>query len=212
MVKFDQAIRATPHKSARRHSRRFCARSKLQSRRNTVCISQLCNYGAGAKDSLWPADAFVRCCLNYTVKREKSKGNQGKLQKTILSIFWILFMDTKCVDTKISTGAVEKCALCSRMRQASAASTIPSTAGAKKASDHAFHVTIFGNTGMPMVRSSRWLGIPVFLSCPIAILLVWICFCGNYPNNFRWIPFWCAAMELHGTNREHWKCLILFPD
>ena len=56
---------------------------------------------------------------------------------------------------RISTGAVEKCALCSRMRQASAASTIPSTAGAKKASDPAFHVTIFGNTGMPMVRSSR---------------------------------------------------------
>ena len=63
-------------------------------------------------------------------------------------------MDTKGVDTKISTGAVEKCALCSGMRQASAASTIPSTAGAKKASDHAFHVTIFGNTGMPMVRWS----------------------------------------------------------
>lgn len=21
-----------------------------------------------------------------------------------------------------------------------------------------------------------------------------------------------GAMELHGTNREHWKCLILFPD
>ena len=59
------------------------------------------------------------------------------------------------VNRKISTGAVEKCALCSRMRQASAASTIPSTAGAKKASDPAFHVTIFGNTGMPMVRSSR---------------------------------------------------------
>lgn len=58
-------------------------------------------------------------------------------------------------ELKISTGAVEKCALCSRMRQASAASTIPSTAGAKKASDPAFHVTIFGNTGMPMVRSSR---------------------------------------------------------
>ena len=37
---------------------------------------------------------------------------------------------------------MEKCALCSRMRQASAASTIPSTAGAKKASDPAFHVTI----------------------------------------------------------------------
>ena len=113
------------------------------------------------------------------------------------------------VNWKISTGAVEKCALCSRMRQASAASTIPSTAGAKKASDHAFHVTIFGNTGMPMVRSSRWLGNPVFLSCPIAILRAWICFCGNYPNNFRRIPFWCAAMELHGTNREHWKCLIV---
>ena len=94
------------------------------------------------------------------------------------------------VNWKISTGAVEKCALCSRMRQASAASTIPSTAGAKKASDHAFHVTIFGNTGMPMVRSSRWLGNPVFLSCPLAILRVWICFCGNYPNNFRRIPFW----------------------
>ena len=111
------------------------------------------------------------------------------------------------VNWKISTGAVEKCALCSRMRQASAASTIPSTAGAKKASDHAFHVTIFGNTGMPMMRSSRWLGNPVFLSCPIAILRAWICFCGNYPNNFRRIPFWCAAMELHGTNQEYWKCL-----
>ena len=59
------------------------------------------------------------------------------------------------VNGKSSTGAVEKCALCSKMRQASAASTIPSTAGAKKASDPAFHVTIFGNTGMPMVRSSR---------------------------------------------------------
>ncbi len=39
-------------------------------------------------------------------------------------------------------------------------------------SDPAFHVTIVGNTGMPMVRSSRCLGNPALLSCPIAILRV----------------------------------------
>ena len=61
---------------------------------------------------------------------------------------------------------MEKCALCSRMRQASAASTIPSTAGAKKASDHAFHVTIFGNTGMPMVPVEPLTGESCFLVMP----------------------------------------------
>ena len=37
---YDDQIKATPHNSARKLNERFCASSKFQKRRNTVCISR----------------------------------------------------------------------------------------------------------------------------------------------------------------------------